>query len=102
MLAFYRELLELRRGRAVWGTGEATIAPSDTPQVFAFTREDDFMRYAIAVNMTDLEVTASLQIEGVGENAALVVGEGTLSPTRTDGTAELELPPSGAAIWRIR
>jgi alpha-glucosidase len=102
MLAYYRTLLELRRGRAVWGAGAATIATADTPRIFAFTREDDFMRYVVAVNMIDDETTAHVAIADVGKGAQLVVGEGTIAPTSGDGTAEVVLPPSGAAIWRTR
>jgi len=102
MLSYYRQLLELRRGRQVWGTGQASLVTSDVPQVLAFTRDDDFMRYAVAVNMTDVEITAKLAISDVGSDAKLVVGQGTLAPTADDGTAEVSLPPSESAIWRTR
>ncbi len=102
MFAYYRELLALRRGRAVWGAGEAAIATSDSSRLLAFTREDDFMRYAIAVNMTDVETVAKVGFADVGVGVQLVIGAGKLAPTADDGTAEVTLPPDGAAIWRTR
>lgn len=46
MLTFYRQLLALRRGHAVWATGELRHVPVDVRQVLAFLREDATESYS--------------------------------------------------------
>ncbi|MEZ4221785.1 MAG: alpha-amylase family glycosyl hydrolase [Polyangiaceae bacterium] len=99
MLANYRALLELRRGRAVWGTGEMELLETGSSAVFALRREDDFMSYVSAVNMTEepqrVDVTTNPPTR-----AARVFGSGKLTPTSTG--LRLDLPEKAAAIFRVR
>lgn len=102
MLAFYRELLELRRGRAVWGIGEMKVLETGTSSVFALLREDDFMAYVAAVNMSDEAVSADLALQPATptKGAARVLGSGKLA---LDGdTAHVQLPEKSWAIFRVR
>lgn len=100
MWSSYRELARLRRGRAVWGTGEMELLDAGTTEVFAFLREDSFQSYVVAVNMTASDVSARLERAGLGERAELELGVGdlTLDPTGAD----LQLPAAGAAVFRVR
>jgi glycosidase len=100
MFDYYRGLLELRRGRAVWGTGQAEILDADSDAVFVARRSDDFMAYVVAVNMSDEPATASFDAPGIGSKAARVFGEGSLS-AKTD-SARVSLPAQGAGIFRVK
>ncbi|MCC6213972.1 MAG: alpha-amylase [Polyangiaceae bacterium] len=100
MWAFYRDLLRLRRGRAVWGTGEMELLETGTTTVFAFHRADAFMAYVVAVNLTPDEVTARLARADLGERAERVIGSGTLALDASG--ADLVLPGAGAAVFRVR
>ena len=100
MLAFYRSLLELRRGRAVWGTGEMEVLETGTKSVFAILRQDDFMAYVAGVNMSEEDQSAELARPGLGKRALRVLGSGKLSLDASGGT--LDLPAKSAAIFRVR
>lgn len=100
MYAFYRELFALRRGRAIWGTGEMEVLETGTPTVFALYRADDFMAYVAAVNMSDEAQVADLVRPELGSRASRVLGAGTL--TLTNGGATLSLPAQAGAIFRVR
>lgn len=102
MLAFYRELLELRRGRAVWGTGAMEVLDTGTKSVFALLREDDFMAYVAAVNMSEEPSSASFELGASAppEGVSRELGSGKLE---LDGsTASVSLPEKGFAIFRVR
>ncbi|MCC6898056.1 MAG: alpha-amylase [Polyangiaceae bacterium] len=100
MLSFYKALLTLRRGRAIWGTGQMEILDTGTTSVFALYRADDFMAYVAAVNMTEEAQVAELARPGLGSRAGRVSGSGQLTLTSAGGT--LSLPANGAAIFRVR
>ncbi len=99
-LTYYRELLGLRRGRAVWGVGQAEILAPDSDAVLAFRRSDDFMSYVVAINMTDEDATAVVPIAGVGERADLVFGAGAM--TARGDKVTLEIPAKEGAVFRTR
>jgi alpha-glucosidase len=100
MLAFYKDVLALRRGRPVWGTGEAAIIQTGNEAIFAVLRQDDFMAYFVAVNIADEAVDATFDKPSDARGPKRVFGDGTLS---FDGsTAKLALPEKAGAIFRIR
>ncbi len=49
---WYKKLLALRCGRAVWGTGELRLLDADTGAILAYVRQDSRFEYLVAVNMT--------------------------------------------------
>jgi alpha-glucosidase len=100
MFEYYRKLLDLRRGREVWGTGQAEILEADTSAVFVARRSDDFMAYVVTVNMTDDPVAASFDAPGIGSKAARVLGQGSLSPK--GDSARVSLPAKAAAVFRVK
>jgi alpha-glucosidase len=97
---FYRTLLELRRGRKVWGTGTFTLLDTGSEQVFAFLREDDFMGYVVAINMTEEAQKVSVQSESFVGPAGRVFGVGSLATAGQ--TATLSLPANGYGVFRFR
>jgi len=100
MLAFYRELLALRRGRAVWGTGAMEILDTGTHEVLALHRSDDFMAYVAAVNMSEEDRSAEVARPDLGTRALRVLGQGELALRASGGT--LKLPAKSAAIFRVK
>ncbi len=100
MYAFYRSLLELRRGRAVWGTGEMEVLDTGTNSVFALYRHDDFMAYVAGVNMSEEDQVAELARPGLGQRAERVAGQGKLALGA--GGGKLSLPAKSAAIFRVK
>jgi glycosidase len=100
MYAFYRAFLELRRGRKVWGTGSMQLLDTGSPQLFAFVREDDFMGYVVAINMTAESQKAKVTSQSFVGPAARVLGSGSLSAK--NGSATLSLPAEAYAVFRIR
>ncbi|MFO0571252.1 MAG: alpha-amylase family glycosyl hydrolase [Polyangiaceae bacterium] len=100
MLSFYRDALALRRGRAVWGTGEMELLETGTKRVFAVYRSDDFMAYVSAVNMSEEAESVELTRPDLGSRAARVLGEGKLALRSGGGT--LSLPGQGFGIFRVK
>lgn len=98
--AFYRDFLALRRGRAVWGTGDMQILDAGTNRIFALLREDDFMAYLAAVNMSAEPQSGTIVYDGFGERARLELGQGELVISGTSAT--LALPGSQYSVFRIR
>jgi glycosidase len=98
--SFYRAFLELRRGRKVWGTGSMQLLDTGTTAVFALLREDDFMGYVAAVNMTAESQKVSVTSESFVGPAARVLGKGTLSAKK--GSATLSLPADSYGVFRFR
>ena len=92
MLTFYRQLLALRRGHAVWGTGDVRHVPLDVRQLLAFVREDASEAYLVVVNMTDEEQTGAGELPG----GTLVFGDAEL------GAGTVTVPASGRAIFKVR
>jgi glycosidase len=100
MYSFYRDFLKLRRGRALWGTGSMQLLDTGGTTIFALLRQDDFMAYVVAVNMTVEPQTSTLASDAFGERSRLELGEGELAISA--GTATLSLPGSAYAVFRIR
>jgi alpha-glucosidase len=100
MYGFYRDFLSLRRGRALWGTGEMRLVDPGTNRIFAFVRQDDFMAYLVAVNMTVEPQSGTLADAAFGERARLELGDGEL--VLGAGSATLSLPGSAYAVFRLR
>ena len=98
--AFYRAFLELRRGRKVWGTGSMQLLDTGNPAVFAILREDDFMGYLAAVNMTEAAQKVSVTSSSFTGPAARVLGAGTLSAKNQSAT--LTLPAEAYGVFRFR
>ncbi|MBX3199095.1 MAG: alpha-glucosidase C-terminal domain-containing protein [Labilithrix sp.] len=99
MLSFYRSLLALRRGHAVWGSGSSRLLPLDDRGIVAFVREDEAESYLVAVNLArePREGTATASLPGRGR---VVLGQGSLA---TAGDAvTVKLPESGYAVFQLR
>ncbi len=92
MLTYYRQLLALRRGHAVWGTGDIRHVPLDVRQLLAFVREDATEAYLVVVNMTDEAQTGS----GDLPKGELVFGDAEL------GEGTVKVPATGRAIFKVR
>jgi maltose alpha-D-glucosyltransferase/alpha-amylase len=100
MLRFYRELLALRRGRAVWGTGAARILVSDSDAVFTFVRDDGDLTYLVAVNMTSVERTVTYPDARLGSAGQRELGHGTLV---VDGdAATVTVAKDTGVVFRLR
>ncbi len=98
--AFYRAFLDLRRGRKVWGTGTMELLDTGGGQVFALVRQDDFMAYVAAVNMTSESETVKLTSQSFTGPALRVLGQGKLDAR--SGGATLSLPAEAFGVFRIR
>ncbi|MBX3258434.1 MAG: DUF3459 domain-containing protein [Labilithrix sp.] len=99
MLSFYRSLLALRRGHAVWGAGSSRLVPLDDRGLVAFVREDDAESYLVAVNLAGepREGAATSALPGRGR---VVLGEGSLAVAGDAVT--VKLPANGYAIFQLR
>ncbi len=93
MLTYYRQLLALRRGHAVWGAGGARHIPLDVRQLVAYVREDANEAYLVVVNLTDEAQTGAGDLPAAGE---LVFGDAEL------GGGAVKVPAMGRAIFKIR
>jgi alpha-glucosidase len=100
MYSFYVNALALRRGRAVWGSGDAQLLDAGTNALFAALRRDDFMAYVVAVNMTDESASGSFAAPAGVTGVKRVLGQGSL---RFEGSSgKLSLPGKAGAIFRVR
>lgn len=100
MHSYYRSLLGLRRGRAVWGSGDAEILSVDHAGVFAARRFDADQRYVVVVNMTDDPVSAKLALPGGESRPGRVLGQGTLTIEGEAG--KLSMPARQGAVFRTK
>jgi alpha-glucosidase len=101
-LSFYRNLLALRRGHEVWGTGGVRLLPGDKDTAFVFARENAEEAFLVAISVTD--DAQSIRAPGAfaaGESAGdRVWGDGTVT---ADGTAAvIQLPASGSVVIKMR
>ncbi len=76
MYAFYRALLGLRRGKAVFGVGEVTWLASDDPSVLAYLRDDGDLAYLVAINLDASEISATLSGAELPPQGQRVLGDG--------------------------
>jgi alpha-glucosidase len=104
MLSFYRSLLALRRGHAVWGSGVSKLVPVDDRGLLAFVREDADAnakeKFLVVVNLAVEEREGTLDIttaaQGVSlANAKLVLGQARLAAGR------VKLAAKGHAVFAL-
>ncbi len=99
--AFYRSLLDLRRGREAFGTGSLRVLTVDDPSVLMYLRESADESYVVAVGMDEAAWHA-----GVAADAALpgdpewLFGDAML--VRQGTAARITLPPAGMGVFRVR
>lgn len=98
MFTHYKQMLALRRGRAVFGTGAMRLVDVGNPSVFAFTRSDANEAYVVVENLTETEQTVSAEVEGTASEWKL--GEGTAR--REGGKLVVTLPPTASYVGKIR
>ncbi|MCA9624523.1 MAG: alpha-glucosidase C-terminal domain-containing protein, partial [Myxococcales bacterium] len=98
--AFYRDLLALRRGREVWGTGEVQFLEGDNETVLAFRREDGALSYLVLVNLSDDPQTSVLPDANLPNIGLPVLGEAQV--TLDGDAATVALEGAGYAILRLR
>lgn len=73
-LAHYRQLLALRRGHAVFGTGDMDLVDIGTDRVFAFVRRNEEEAWLVAVNLGEEPQSCAAEVEGARADLALGVG----------------------------
>ncbi|MGE0322501.1 MAG: alpha-amylase family glycosyl hydrolase [Polyangiaceae bacterium] len=101
MYAFYRSILELRRGRAVWGNGELQLLTSSDPAVLAYLRFDADLRYLVVLNMGFVDSQTSLAVSELGaKQADAVLGNASLS--FEGSAAALSIPPQGYGVFELK
>jgi len=100
MYSWYQKLLALRRGRAVWGTGQLRLLEPDTGALLAYVRQDSRFEYLIAVNMTSDSQKATIADAKLPASGKLVWGAGKLGVH--GDSANVELPGSEDAIFQIK
>ncbi len=98
MYVHYKQLLALRRGRPVFGTGEMTLVDVGNASIFAFLRTDATEAWLVAENLTDTAQTGAAVVEGTLAERGL--GAGTAR--REGGKVTLELPGTGSVVVRVR
>ncbi len=99
-LAFYRGMLALRRGHAVWGTGALKLLPLDNERVFAFARENDEEAYLVAINLTDEPQLATTSAASLPSPGVRVWGTGQ-AQAQGQGVS-FDLPGEGSVVWKVR
>lgn len=97
---FYRSALALRRGRAVFGTGEVTILSSDNDAVLAVLRDDGDLAYLVAINITSEPQTAKLSGANLPTSGQRELGEGSLEASGADAT--VTVAGSQGVVFRLR
>lgn len=100
MYAFYRSILELRRGRAVWGNGQLELLKPAEPAVLAYLRYDADLRYLVALNLGFEQSTSGFTASQLGgKKGERVVGNASLVFDGAD--AVLSVPPQGYGIFEL-
>jgi alpha-glucosidase len=97
---FYRAMLGLRRGRAVWGSGEVTILTGDNEAVLTFLRDDGDLTYLVVVNLSDEAQTVTLPDADLPNIGLPVLG--SVEVTLDGAAATLAIDGGGYAILRHR
>ena len=99
-LTFYRNLLRLRHGHAVWGTGSVTLLPTDNEAIFAFARQDDAEGYLVAINMSEDPQSGTAAGAPTPLADGLTYGDGQAA---TDPAgARFVLPGTGSVVWKFK
>jgi alpha-glucosidase len=93
MLSFYRSVLTLRRGRAVWGRGTSRMIAFDDRALLGIVREDDVDRYLVVVNLA-LEDREGVAPEPLGA-ATRVFGEGEIVGSSA------KMPANAHAVFKL-
>lgn len=98
MYVHYKQLLALRRGRAVFGTGEMKLVDVGNVSVFAFVRSDASEAWLVAENLTESPQTGAAEVEGTLVERALGAG----IARREGSKVSVDLPATGSVVVRLR
>lgn len=98
MFVHYKQMLALRRGRSVFGTGAMKLVDVGNPSVFAFVRSDATEAWLVVENLTETPQSVSAEVEGTLAERAL----GTGTAKREGGKVALELPATGSFVGKLR
>ncbi len=98
MFVHYKQMLALRRGRSVFGTGAMKLVDVGNPSVFAFVRSDSTEAWLVVENLTETAQSVSAEVEGTLAERAL----GTGTAKREGGKVAVELPATGSFVGKIR
>jgi glycosidase len=100
-LAFYKQLLALRRGREAFGTGSLKVVAADDPTVLYFERASADETYVIVMSMDETDPhTATVPGVALPGDAQRLFGDATLS--RSGNDASVTVTPGGYGIFRVR
>jgi glycosidase len=100
-LAFYRELLALRRGREAFGTGLLRVLPTDDPSILLYVRESADETYVVAVGMDEGAArTGTASAAGLPGDPRRLLGDATL--VREGSAARVTVPAAGMGVFRVR
>lgn len=101
MYAFYRSILELRRGRSVWGNGQLELLKPAEPAVLAYLRYDADLRYLVVLNLGFEQSTSSFTASQLGgKQGERVLGNASLEIDAEGAT--LSIPAQGHGIFELR
>lgn len=100
MYGFYRQLLSLRRGKAVWGTGDITLLDTGSDAVIAFLRDDGDLLYLVVVNVSSEPQTVTVVDANLPNTGQPVLG--TAEVELQGSAAKVSIAASTAAVLRHR
>ena len=101
MYGYYQDLIELRRGREAFSTGELKLLDTDTPALLVYLRSSGDESYLVAVNMHEDDAkSTTITAESFPSNVPLLHGKASLSGSERSLT--LRVPPAGKAVFRVR
>jgi alpha-glucosidase len=100
MLSFYKGLLALRRGHAVWGTGELKLLDPGTDKLLVYVRENEDEAYAVVVSFDEEPHTGTVSGAAFPSAGERVWGDAKL--TVEGDSAVFDVPASGSGIFRLR
>lgn len=101
MYAYYQRLIELRRGREAFGTGELKLLDTDSPSLLVYLRSSTDEAYLVTVNMHEDEAKSTvIRGEDFPANVPLMLGKASLSGS--EESLKLTVPAAGSAVFRVR
>ena len=95
--AYYKTLLEMRRGREAFGTGSLEFLSSGSDSLLAYERAGKDESYWVVLSMDEsAELSATIE-KKLDRAPKLLFGDGTLTKS-----GDVTLPEAGAAVFRVR
>lgn len=100
MYSFYRQMLSIRRGKAVWGTGDVTLLDTQSDSVIAYSRDDGDLLYLVVINVSSEAQAVTLLDANLPNTGQPVLG--TADVVLEGSAAKVSIPASSAAVLRHR